>query len=266
MLNILLYFSTYIKYISLLWKIIYQKRFLVYKSYKLNMRQIIQAPEGNYEQFAQSDFERSLYNDGVYNESEDSMLEKAHKRKMLMRDWYSDKDLPIYDELHSVMRVDMAAEWDLSWMETYKGKVPSGWDSWIGVSDTFREAGKERVQLSDELIAAGLMHHHWQVVSIVLETQSLSFENLLLLKERISYERSFGEEIKESVLADYRDSLRIHPNAVDDLKGRVDVPTLLPNKEEIYNRQLRGANGLRMLGMELKQDLKSRLASNTDEA
>ena len=68
----------------------------------------------------------------------------------------------------------------LSWNETVSGIVPVNWNIWYNIDSAFRAAAEEQVQLSPELIYAGLLHPHHLVIKAVGEHQLLSQEQLAL--------------------------------------------------------------------------------------
>lgn len=108
----------------------------------------------------ESDFEQSLFLEGVFNIDETT------------------PELPVVY---------------LLWLNKFNGKIPRRWEAhWGNVIDDFEEAGKRRIQLSPTLVDAGVWHPHWVVVDAVFHTQRLTPEQMAIA---LSADPRFKDEL-----------------------------------------------------------------------
>lgn len=71
---------------------------------------------------------------------------------------------------------------EIKWKYYFKGRnIPSSWDIWYNVSETFTEAAKNKEELSTDLIDAGISHPHHLVAYETGKTQRLNTRQLAYL-------------------------------------------------------------------------------------
>ena len=130
------------------------------------------------------DFEKNLFKDGVYLYDFEREIGKSENQYLSYQNWLSKTRNPqrakeslnyfVGSERHEIM-----------WKQAFSGKIPKSWgDVWYNVKKSFQEAGKQNVQLSPDLVNAGVSHSHHLVVNETGKSQNLSVEQLAVVIAR----------------------------------------------------------------------------------
>lgn len=130
-----------------------------------------------------SDFERDLFQNGVYMFDFDKEVDRASENYHSMKEWL---DHPGWVSRAQAVLTDLVTseQWELAWKQAFSGRIPKSWYIWHGPIDAFEKAGKKNVQLSSILVNAGVSHDHHLVVNEAGKSQKLSPEQLGLVLGR----------------------------------------------------------------------------------
>lgn len=126
------------------------------------------------------EFEKNLFSGGVYHFDFDRDVRELEMDVMRTKAWYDSN--PHWDEKRtadSMARDIDDARYELTWRNQFSGQIPRNWVNWITISDDFEAAGKLGLQLSDELINAGITHPHHLVANTVGKSQRLNMTQLI---------------------------------------------------------------------------------------
>lgn len=128
-----------------------------------------------------TDFERSLFADGVY--VYDPSTEHADAESDIARSatWY--RDNPYWDEQRtrdSLSRDVFQKRWELAWKQHFSGQVPKDWEMWHAPMDNIGQAGERGLQLSGTLIDAAVSHDHHLVANKAGTLQDLNTHQLAI--------------------------------------------------------------------------------------
>lgn len=147
-----------------------------------------------------SDFERTLFADGVY--IFDPATEQVDAESDIARsaEWY--KNNPYWDEQRthdSLSRDVLEKRWELAWKQHFSGQVPKDWKMWHGPIEDIEEAGKRGLQLSGTLIDAAVSHDHHLVANKAGTLQSLNTHQLAVAFARELPPWNIGQIVEAQV-------------------------------------------------------------------
>ncbi len=146
-----------------------------------------------------TDFERSLFADGVY--VYDPAAEHANAEGDIARsaDWY--KNNPYWDEQRqdSLSRDVFQKRWELAWKQHFSGQVPKDWEMWHAPMDDIEEAGRRGVQLSGTLVDAAVSHNHHVVTNKAGTLQDLNTHQLAIAFARELPPWNIGQIVEAQV-------------------------------------------------------------------
>lgn len=126
-----------------------------------------------------SDFERSLFADGVYIFDPAAEHDLAENDIARLAAWYGRN--PYWNEQRTSesIRGDIFEKrWDLAWKQHFSGQVPKDWRLWHGPMNDIEDASRGGIQLSGTLIDAAVSHTHHLVANIAGKLQSLNTHQL----------------------------------------------------------------------------------------
>jgi len=127
-----------------------------------------------------SDFEVSLFRDGVYHFDFDKDANELNMDLASKKEWFDEN--PGWDERRTaqdmVWYID-SANFSLVWRQQFSDRIPRRWLFWYYARDDFEEAGKRGIQLSEELVTAGVTHPHHLTAKAAGESQQLNTDQLI---------------------------------------------------------------------------------------
>lgn len=131
------------------------------------------------------DFERHLFRGGVMQFELEKDASEVENNFVRSKDWYENHPaLPVDMKTNEVVRLTEEGHFDLAWRKHFSGRAPERWKTWTEASSDFQEARKRRIQLSQELIDAGVSHPHHLVANEVGLGQSLNVNQLAMVMAR----------------------------------------------------------------------------------
>jgi hypothetical protein len=147
-----------------------------------------------------SEFERSLFSEGVYVFEPTIDYADAEGEIASSADWYDNN--PYWDDEQtrdSINRDVFQKRWELAWKQHFSGKVPKDWEMWHAPMDDIEEAGNRRIQLSSTLIDAAVSHDHHLVANKVGTLQDLNTHQLAIAFARELPPWNIGQIVEAQV-------------------------------------------------------------------
>jgi hypothetical protein len=120
-----------------------------------------------------SDFEKSLFKDGVYHFDFDSEIRKSEGGYRSYQEWL--RRAQPSNEKSSLADFIGSERHGLLWKQYFNEHIPLPWGTvWYEVQHDFKEAGVRGIQLSKGLVDAGISHSHHLVVNEAGKSQRLN--------------------------------------------------------------------------------------------
>lgn len=131
------------------------------------------------------EFERHLFRGGAMQFELEKDASEVEKDFVRSKGWYEDHPaFPVDMKTDAVVKLMEAGHFDLAWRKHFNGRAPERWKTWTEASSDFEEAGKRGIQLSQELIDAGVSHPHHLVANKAGLGQSLNVNQLAMVMAR----------------------------------------------------------------------------------
>jgi hypothetical protein len=136
-------------------------------------------------------FEKALFEKGYYHfdgkiELQD-LIENIDSEVHFKLDWIvKDQDFPSVNPslLELIKYLDDKREMFI-WKQVWSGRIPKDWgESWAHVHNAFQETGQKKIQLSSELVYAGVTHPNHIVAFVVGLNQKLNLRQLEFITSR----------------------------------------------------------------------------------
>lgn len=145
------------------------------------------------------DFERHLFRGGAMQFNLDKDVPEVEKNFARSKGWYEDHPaFPADMKTDAVVELMETGHFDLAWRKHFSGKAPERWKTWTEASSDFKEAGKKKVQLSQELVDAGVSHPHHLVANETGFGQTLNVNQLAMVMARPAMPQWNIDQIVES--------------------------------------------------------------------
>lgn len=104
-----------------------------------------------------SDFEKGLFQNGVYHFDFDTELHKSEKDYHIYQNWL--RRAQPWNEKSSLGDFVGSERHEVLWKQSFDGLIPKHWgEVWYNVMHDLEEAGKRGVQLNSVLVSAAVSH------------------------------------------------------------------------------------------------------------
>ena len=134
---------------------------------------------------SREEFEEKLFSGGVYHFDFDRDARELKMDVVSFKAWCDNN--PLWDEKRKAdsLAIDVNdARYEFSWRNQFDGQIPKSWLNWMSIRDDFEEAQKLGLQLSDDLINAGITHPLNIVANTVGKSQRLNMTQLVAVLAR----------------------------------------------------------------------------------
>ena len=146
-----------------------------------------------------ADFERSLFEGGAMKFDLDKDIPDVGRHFMDRRRWYDEH--PTWSQewkTEGVVRLMEEGQFDLAWRQHFGGRIPERWKTWYSAKDDFEAAQNRGIQLSKDLVDAGISHPHHLVANSAGLSQSLNLNQLAMVMARPAMPQWNIDQIVES--------------------------------------------------------------------
>ena len=146
-----------------------------------------------------ADFERSLFAGGAMKFDLDKDIPDVGQDFVSRRRWYDEH--PIWSQewkTEGVVRLMEEGQFDLAWRQHFGGRIPERWKTWHKAQNDFETAQNRGIQLSQDLVDAGISHPHHLVANGVGLSQRLNLNQLAMVMARPAIPQWNIDQIVES--------------------------------------------------------------------
>lgn len=144
-------------------------------------------------------FERSLFREGAMQFDSEKDITGIELDFRKSKRWYDEH--PTWSQewkTEGVIGLMEEGRFDLAWRQHFDGRVPERWKTWYNAKNDFEAAQNKGIQLSQDLVDAGISHPHHLVANRTGLSQRLNANQLAMAMARPSMPQWNIDQIVES--------------------------------------------------------------------